>query len=349
VHQDLQRAVETLGLPGKLPTLTAAAARSRQTIEAAREWLIARIPLEDARKLDVVVHGSFARMEATPESDFDYLIVAHGLPEDVRVMRALLRAVDSFIAERLTTGDEQPDKRRPGRTGLFGHIASAPGLTERIGLEQDTNVSTTRRLLVLEESVSIYRPDRRLELLRAILERYLFDYPAQRKEGVPRFLLNDVTRYWYTLAVDYQAKRWEGDDQGWGLRYLKLLISRKLTYAGTITSLLLCGEDRPASVDHLTAEFEKPPLARLAQLADHGSFDQHDALREVLLIAERFAASLASAEVREAAASVTSPSGMIEDPLLGPIREDADLLHEMLGKVLFDSFLVDRARRYLVL
>jgi hypothetical protein len=46
---------------------------------------------------------------------------------------------------------------------------------------------------------------------------------------------------------------------------------------------------------------------------------------------------------------VTLPSDMIEDPLLGPIREDADRLHDMLGKVLFDSFLVDRARRYLVL
>lgn len=75
-------------------------------------------------------------------------------------------------------------KCRPGRRGLFGHIASAPGLTERIGLEQDTNVSTTRRLLVLEESVSVYRPDRRLELLRAILERYLFD-PGRTGRGGP--------------------------------------------------------------------------------------------------------------------------------------------------------------------
>lgn len=158
-----------------------------------------------------------------------------------------------------------------------------------------------------------------------------------------------MIRYWYTLTVDYQAKRWEGDDTGWGLRYLKLLLSRKLSYAGTVVSLLLCDEQRPATVGNLVNEFDKPPLARLAQLALDDRFDEHDPLREVVRVAERFAAFLAEEDNRRKATAVRSATELRNDAELGEVRRLADDLHDALGRVLFDSFLGDRARRYLVM
>ena len=95
--------------------------------------------------------------------------------------------------------------------------------------------------------------------MRSILKRYLVDYhnfenvSPLHKRGVARFLLNDVVRYWRTVAVDYQAKRWDElsppagafqEDDGlgleppkWGLRYIKLRSSRKLAFVGSLVSL----------------------------------------------------------------------------------------------------------------
>lgn len=347
MQQELLHAFDRLGVTDQVPTLVEAARHSEETLQAAKRHIHRAVPLERGTQLDVIVHGSFARGEATTQSDFDYLVVAHELSEDVTVMQDILRAVDDFVVTELRGGSGEGGGR-PGATGLFGHIASAPGLTERIGLEQDTNVSTTRRLLVLEESASIYQPERRAKLLRAVLARYLVDYPGSRKEGVPRFLLNDVIRYWYTLAVDYQAKRWEGDDRGWGLRYLKLLLSRKLVYAATVVTLLRCDKQRPATVDRLAEEFDKAPLVRLIELLDDEQFEGREDLEEIVLIAERFAAFLADAELREKAKVAPAPDGLDTDPRLREMLEAAASLHRALERLLFDSFLAPTARRYLV-
>lgn len=347
MQDELLAAFDRLGVRDRVPTLVGAARHSEETLRAATEYLRAQVPLERGSQLDVVVHGSFARGEATSQSDFDYLVVAHALGEDVTVMQDVMRAVDDFIFAQLGGGNDGKDGR-PGGTGLFGHIASAPGLTERIGLEQDTNISTTRRLLVLEESASIYHPEHRAKLVRAVLGRYLVDYPESRKGGVPRFLLNDVMRYWYMLAVDYQAKRWEGDDHGWGLRYLKLLLSRKLVYAATVITLLRCDDQRPATVDRLAAEFNRPPLVRLIELVDDQQFDRRDAIEEIILIAERFAAFLSDGDLRERAKAAPAPDGLDQDEELRKMKGDAESLHRALERVLFESFLASNARRYLV-
>jgi hypothetical protein len=64
-------------------------------------------------------------------------------------------------------------------------------------------------------------------LRREILQRYIGDKMTDHQLSL--FLLNDVIRYYRTMAVDYEFKTNEGDKpKPWGIRNIKLVFSRKL-------------------------------------------------------------------------------------------------------------------------
>ncbi len=318
-----------------MPTLEGNATFSEGIIRDARK-VLAEKPGSSDKPLDVVLLGSIARREASPHSDFDFLVIAHGLPAGPKDTRQLLRDIGQ-LREALNFGE-------PGRTDLFGRVIAAPELTERIGLQEDTNHNHSRRILLLEESVSVLRPELHSQLLRAVIGRYLGDYDKP-KEGVPRFLLNDVIRYWRTLAVDYQAKRWEEVDTFSGLRYLKLIVSRKLAYAATLTSILLCDK---ATVDYFEAQFAMPALARLAQLSEHVTEEWHGDLRKLFEVAEEFAQLLQEPTFREEARNVRSRVEIEPGSRFERAQESARGLQSSLERIFFHSErLPERSRKYL--
>jgi hypothetical protein len=187
-----------------------------------------------------------ARREMSGASDFDYLILAHGLVPDARKFRSYRAACVDWCQKRALAF--------PGQTGIFGRVVSATELVEQIGLEFDTNASLTRRILLLEEGVSVFQPDLHRQLIEVTIKRYL-DGQSLDEHGVPRFLVNDITRYWRTIAVDYQAKVWQRLDRtNWGLRYLKLRIPRKLTFVGSVIPLFLVSLREPRGVAQYLAD-----------------------------------------------------------------------------------------------
>ena len=325
----------------EIPNLLEAASFSKKTLEEVRasalSYLVENHILRHDHKnegleLGLVAFGSLARQElssAPDTSDFDHAIVAYRAieqPEDIQQYR--LAALKAQTVANL--GD-------PGQSRLFGGVVSASDLVNRIGLEDDTNRSHTQRLLFLEESVPIIDSPSHLMTLQSILKRYLSDYRNHesgerfQKEGVPRFLLNDVVRYWRTIAVDYQAKRWDelalpadfyqtpvtgaGDaaqpmreNPKWGLRYIKLRSTRKLAFAGTVVSLFIprilqCRTDDVLLVD----QFSRPSLARLAQLRAYLCESDQEILGEIFEIADAFMSSLNDAEFRSEVSKVRHP------------------------------------------
>jgi hypothetical protein len=128
-----------------------------------------------------------------------------------------------------TTEVEKVEYRfaEPGPTGTFGNMGFSHQLVHLIGGQEDTNKNMTQRILLLLESVPIRAVNAHERVLKAIIQRYLEEEPYLVEGGrnrfkVPRFLLNDIVRFWRTMAVDFASKQRDRGGKGWGLRNAKL-------------------------------------------------------------------------------------------------------------------------------
>jgi hypothetical protein len=160
--------------------------------------------LEDAplaSGLSIVVFGSWAREELTPDSDDDWALVVAAEPFDAD--DAAIRAAVETAATVLGT-----EGKAPGAQAVFGVPFDARLLIERVGLDADTNTNLTRRLLLLLESREV-SGDAHAECWKRVLSRYL-DYGVKAYRP-PRFLLNDLVRYWRTIC---RPRRQAGASRG---------------------------------------------------------------------------------------------------------------------------------------
>jgi predicted nucleotidyltransferase len=246
--------------------------RARTKAQQTRNELERILKGMSSADLSVVVFGSLARGEWTAKSDVDWTLLIDGqaVPQHLDV------ALE--VAARL----KRNKFGEPGQTGIFGNMTFSHDLVHKIGGREDTNENTTRRVLLLQESLPVGRPQAHERVLRLILSRYMNeDYGFKFGRApfkVPRFLLNDFVRYWRTIAVDFVQKQRGQAGLGWGLRSAKLRMSRKLIFATGLLSCFSCellcsGEVRDelmkrhstlAMEGHFRAFIDRSPLEILA-------------------------------------------------------------------------------------
>lgn len=345
VLQRFKAAAEVVGSSSSAyPNLLRAYETTQDAVSRARSHL-ASAGLEPC--VDVLGLGSVGRFEMSQESDLDYLLVCHS--DDEHDHAVALQAADGLRAV-VIPGVEL---KEPGSTGLFGKWLRDEDLYEVIGLEEDKNSTHSRRALVLEESVSLLAPQLHEELMRTMVTRYVDAIPLGHS-SVPRFLVNDLARYWRQLTVDYQAKSESGSPST--LRRLKLIGPRKFTYASSMLPLLtleLRELDKAGIIKRLVEVFRTPPTLRfLSELAYLRENDPASAAVEhgltALAAVDEFNGLLADAGWREKVQQVSTREEAEALDEFQQARQLARTLQGALDALFFSPQLEVLTRKYLV-
>lgn len=219
----------------------------------------------------LVVFGSVARGELTSGSDVDWTLLVDG-PAD---------PYHQVAAQRIVGRMREMDLPPPAAGGPFGSLTFSHDLIHNIGGDDDTNRNTTQRLLLLLESAPVGDGAAYERVVMNVLGRYVDEDitgPGDTPNRVPRFLQNDIARYWRTMAVDFAQKRRARGAAGWALRNAKLRMSRKLMYAAGLLSCYSCDTAFQSAavrtpwtrsqqgVEHLSEMVRATPLDIVAQV-----------------------------------------------------------------------------------
>lgn len=255
--------------------------------------------------ITLVTTGSYGRGEASEESDLDWYLI---FDKDLEAKEAIpdeLQSITAIIEENIDndTGD----------TGTFGEnaIVKFSEMQKNLGGQDDTNATLTRRMLFLLEGTWLYGEGRFNNYRQQLLKKYI--KPNDTENQVPRFLLNDIIRYYRTIATDFEHKIVEGN-KAWGLRNTKLRFSRKLLYfSGIIVAAELQGKEYKQRLQIAGEMLQKTPIDRIADLGE-----QNDKTQEILNQYNNFLAKISDADNRSQLDKVTKEN-----------REESDVYMEI--------------------
>jgi hypothetical protein len=323
-----------LGDHPSLEGLRRARARSLQSLDRLRDGMAGI----DAPNIGLAVIGSIGRHEETEGSDLDVVALTHGTPPPSEVQETIVSEVD-----RIAT-DLQFEPSNPQGHPKFGQEFEAMEELDRtIGMDADSNTRMTLRMCLLLESEPILGE----HVLIATRDRLLETYLSKNflRDGIrPRFFMNEVMRFWRTMAVDYEGKMRDREHQGWALRNGKLRTVRKMLYISGLLPLFRCAlMPRAGIAEFLHDQFSLRPADRVADA--FLALEMRDEALRALGAYSTFLTILDDQEKRDALDEM-KPDERDGSELWQEVRRTGVHFHHSLNSLLYDSRLGSVTREY---
>jgi predicted nucleotidyltransferase len=267
----------------------------------------------------VVANGSYARREASLESDLDYFLICDSEKACVEARKRIPK-IRGILKKHV--------KRDPALGGAFGEAESIGGMVKDIGGSRDTNAKITRRILFLMEGEWLFNESKFVRYRDALVSKYLRRSISDHQ--FCRFLLNDLIRYYRTICVDFEHKTQE-QGKAWGTRNIKLVFSRKLLY---FSGILVAAETWQHSYETKLARLQHllslTPLQRIGEICGHRA-------EQALKLYGRFLEQMGDARIRKLLDAV--PDRREQQPEeFRILKNDGHHFSWMLTKLLKDTY-----------
>jgi hypothetical protein len=240
---------------------------SEQRLAELRNRLAKEFERQDFPDLVIFAAGSYARLEASQYSDIDLFFIYEGERDTDRPNTKELRMFGRLI-ELIETMDYPPFSND---CQYLTAAASEPLIQHLGGPTDDATNNFTLRMLMLLESRPIVGDDAHQRIQREIVDSYYRDFPDHQASFEPWFLLNDISRFWKTLLLNYENRRNQRRDDPaekakHKVRNFKLKFSRMTTCFATIAAMGTM--NTPISADEMMTLISEPPRRRLELAAE---------------------------------------------------------------------------------
>ena len=230
---------------------------------------------DEMEDLAIFCAGSFARGEASSHSDLDLFFVRESSSPNssptphTDELRLLGRLIEIAV-----------DLGFPSFTddGKYLTIHNVDDIANELGSPSDDYHNYfTLRMLMLLESKCIFGEEHYDSIKKSLLEIYYRDYHDHPLTFRPTFLLNDISRFWKTLLLNYENGRHEskGDSEAQRIKAkvknFKLKFSRMTTCFATIAAV--GSYPSPVDLEPMLGIMNRTPQERL-----DGIVEQHETL-----------------------------------------------------------------------
>ena len=272
----------------------------------------------DDPNLTVVVAGSFARMEACPLSDLDFMLLSEDGESDLSGIQDMIRGMARDF-----------DIQLPNEAGVFSDVIPVAELVNGIGAKKETLDAVAQRLLLLMESRPIYNAAVYDRTVNSVLEKYL-ELVIEEPDKQAVFLLNDAMRYFRSICVNYQFTFWN-EEEKWVLRNVKLRHSRLIMYAGLLLLVLNASKKADIKVEYLRKNIALTPLEKIVSVyRDNGDESAH----RVVSMYEVFLKKISDPKVREALSA--DYNERYENAWYHELKTNSDNLQRELTRFIFE-------------